>query len=293
MADGLDLDSTEVRHGVLASLLDSTYRTARIPFKDHVIPGTINAVDYDLGNQFITYFDSDVSATTGSPGGGNNGTKYRNDGVDIEPSIDPQGFEYNVGWTETLEWLTYTATVEQSGTYDVEVRVASDVGGGSFQLLIDDVQIGSNLVVNDTGGWQSWVSVWLHDIELEAGVHILKMAVRAGSFNINTITFSEASTVGVEQSGLPDAFQIASVFPNPAYDEVNVNFITGKPTRVRSEMYDMVGRRVAATGWRSFGVGDQRISFSPGVGAGMYMIRLTVDDGSQLQQFERTVTVLN
>ena len=75
MAEGLDLDSTVARRGVLASLTDSLYRFLRVPFKDHVIPGTINAVDYDIGNQFTTYFDSDVSNTGEGSGAWNSGER--------------------------------------------------------------------------------------------------------------------------------------------------------------------------------------------------------------------------
>ena len=43
----------------------------------------------------------DPWAVSGTPGSGNTGGAYRNDGVDIEASTDPQGCAYNVGWIET------------------------------------------------------------------------------------------------------------------------------------------------------------------------------------------------
>ncbi|NND70018.1 MAG: cellulase family glycosylhydrolase [Rhodothermales bacterium] len=292
MAEGLDLDSSDTRPGVLASLLDSTYRFLRVPFRDHVIPGTINAVDYDIGNQFTTYFDSDVSATTGTPGGGNNGTKYRNDGVDIETSTDPLGYKYNVGWTQTLEFLTYTVNVETSGIYDIDVRVASDVGGGAFQLLIDDVQLGSNVTVTDTGGWQNWITVSLEGIELTAGQHILKMAVRTGDFNINTYTFEliTATSIDDESPSLDD--RLVSIFPNPAVNAFEVEFLLQRPSAAGVEIFDMLGRRVHTEAPQAFQQGRHSVLLAPQLAAGVYLVQLSVGSSEDRRTFSKTVSVV-
>ena len=101
-ARSLHVDSCRVNRGLLESLFNPNFGTARIPLKAHTIPGVISAADYDIGNQGVTYNDTDVWATTGAAGGGNTGTKYRNDGVDIEVSRDTSGVGYSVGVDETL-----------------------------------------------------------------------------------------------------------------------------------------------------------------------------------------------
>lgn len=293
MAEGLDLDSCEVRSGVLAALFNPDYATMRVPFKEHVIPGTINAVDYDLGNQGVTYSDSDVMATTGAPGGGNNGTKYRNDGVDIEPSTDPQGFDFNVGWTQILEWLSYTVHVETTGLYDVEIRVASALGGGAFRLSLDDERLGPDLEVANTGGWQNWVSVWLRDVSLTAGEHILKLLVRREGFNVNTMRFTLRSATDIEEPpGVPSRTRLVGPYPNPFGEEVRMAFDAARAVRARLEVFDVLGRRVFAQPWQAFGGGTHTLTLRPGLASGSYFFRLIVDDGLRPQSFTGPLIVL-
>ncbi len=292
MAEGLDLDSSEVRLGVLAALSNPDFATMRVPFKEHVIPGTINAVDYDLGNQGVTYSDSDVMATTGAPGGGNNGTKYRNDGVDIEASTDPEGFDFNVGWTQTLEWLTYTVHVEATGRYDVEIRVASAVGGGAFRLLLDDERLGPDLEVTNTGGWQNWVSVWLRDVPLPAGQHVLKLLVRREGFNVNTMQFTLLSATDIEEAPVVGRMgELLAHYPNPFEEAVRIVFHTERAVRARLEVFDVLGRRVLVRPWQAFAGGDHSLTLRPGLSPGSYFLRLILDDGGQGQSFTRPIIV--
>ncbi len=293
MAEGLDLDSCEVRLGVLAALFDPAYATLRVPFKDHVIPGEINAVDYDLGNQGVTYNDSDVMATTGAPGGGNNGGQYRNDGVDIERSTDPEGFAYNVGWMNTLEWLIYTVTIETAGRYDVEVRVASAVGGGRIRLLIDNERIGEDLAIPNTGGWQNWISVWLRDVALPAGEHTLKLLVRSEGGNVNRLRFTLVAATDVEHSApVPGGARFLGHYPNPFSEEVRVQFESDVAVRARLSVFDVLGRAVHAGPWQSFGAGLQTLSVRPRLAPGTYLYRLVLDDGRRRQSFQRAMVML-
>lgn len=290
MAEGLDLDSCEVRSGVMAALFDPNFGTMRRPFKEHVIPGLINAADYDEGMQAVTYWDTDFAATTGAPGGGNNGTKYRNDGVDIELSTDPQGFRYNVGWMETSEWITYTVNVETAGIYDIEVRVASDPGGGRLRILMDDVAVGSDLLIGSTGGWQNWVTAALRGVSLEAGEQRLKLQVVAGGFNVNRMVFRLISGVGVED--VPDTgetLRLDAPYPNPFTDDVRVRFETGVTANVSVKLFDVLGREVHAVPSQVFAAGTHSISVRPGLAAGVYMLQLSFDDGRGESVMHRTI----
>lgn len=288
MAEGLDLDSCALRPDVLAALFNPDYATLRAPFKNHQIPGHVNAVDYDLGDHGTTYWDSDVMATTGSPGGGNNGGKYRNDGVDIESSTDPEGYAYNVGWINRDEWLTYTVNIQTAGTYDLEIRVASDVGGGRFKVLIDDLQIGSDLTVGNTGGWQSWTSVWLRDVSLPAGQHNLALLIVAGDFNLNRMRFtllSGSNTGGRQGKGMLGSY------PNPAFDGAQVAFYVDAAVRARLEVFDILGRMVFDQPWQSFAAGTHALTVRAELSSGLYVYRLSLDDGVELQSFTSSMVV--
>ena len=142
------------------------------------IPGTIEAENYDLGGQGNAYNDSDTL---------NSGGLYRpSDGVDIEACSDTGG-GYDVGWINNNEWLVYTISVKDSGTYRIGARVSSNSTGGSFHFEIDNNDITGTVNVSSTGGWQNWITVLTKDFSLSAGIHKLKFFANSAGFNINKI----------------------------------------------------------------------------------------------------------
>jgi hypothetical protein len=287
MAEGLDMDSCEVRPGVLASLVDPDYATLRQPYRRNVIPGYLNAAEYDIGNHGVTYFDSDYMATTGAPGGGNNGARYRNDGVDIALASDPRGDKHYVGWTEANEWMSYTFEAAVPGSYDIEVRVASPDGGGLFRLLIDGARVGEDIRVIRTGGDQVWASVRVQDVPIATGRHSLTFSILEGGFNVNRIYFG--------LSGDPDAFsdmQLFGHFPEPVADVLHVQFRTIRPAEATLTVFDALGRLVLSTESRGFDAGTSSFPVSLGLVPGTYFYRLALDDGERRQRFEKSFTLV-
>ncbi|MEM6782310.1 MAG: cellulase family glycosylhydrolase [Bacteroidota bacterium] len=292
LADNLALDRSVLRPGVLASLLDPDYATLRLPFKEHTIPGTIDFVDYDLGNEGTTYRDSESLNTSGMPRNANNGGAYRNDGVDMERSTDPLGGPYNIGWTETLEMTSYTVTVEQSGRYTVEFRVASNVGGGQFSLFLDGQQRTPLIDVGNTGGWQSWQTVTVEDVILPAGEHILEVVSRRPGHNLNRMTFTFVEPVATEDDAQPAEAALLGVYPNPTVGEATLAFRTPTDAEARTEVFDLIGRLVWTSETSRVASGTHRITVPDTLTAGVYVVRLSLDDGRAVQTFERRVSVL-
>ena len=140
MAINLAIENCESRPGVIPALMDSTYGESPVPVTAHSIPGTIAAVDYDIGARNVAYTDVDYMNT--GNGGYNWGWSYRNDGVDIEANGDENGLPYNVGWTAVGEWIGYTIEDVTAGTYDLLVRVSSNVDGGIFFLELNGTNLG-------------------------------------------------------------------------------------------------------------------------------------------------------
>ncbi len=295
MAEGLDLDSCITRPGVLAALLDPNYATLRKPFKEHPIPGVVNAVDYDIGHAGATYHDTDLMRVDGRDGVGNQGYEYRNDGVDIQKSEDPEGFEYNVGWIETSEWLTWTVQIATEGIYDIEFRVAADASGngGILILALDNERIGPNVVVPVTGGWQTWQSVWLRDVALPAGEHVLRMNVRNGGFNLNRMRFTLKQATSAEQADeIPEGMHLEGAWPNPFSGEVQLAFRTDRPVRARLEVVDVLGRTVYSRPPEAFGAGEHAMSIRPDLPPGMYFSRLFLNDGERTHLLTTSVTTI-
>jgi glucosylceramidase len=120
------------------------------------IPGTIAAVDFDNGGQGSAYSDR----TPGNAGGA-----YRATDVDIE-AASLGGFD--VGWIDPGEWLQYTVSVAQSGSYTAAFTVAAPAQGGTFHLEMNGASVTGPLTIPNTGGWQSWTTVTT-TVSLNAG----------------------------------------------------------------------------------------------------------------------------
>ncbi len=149
------------------------------PYKTLVIPGTIEAEDYDNGCNGIAYYDLDAL---------NYGGKYRTDAVDILTCSDLGG-GYMISRISTGEWLKYTVNVDSTGLYKVDIRVSSTVTGAMFHIEFDSVDISGSLTAPNTSGAQVFTSI-RKELNISAGKHIMKIYIDKGGFNLNNITFS-------------------------------------------------------------------------------------------------------
>ena len=131
------------------------------------LPGIIQAEDFDDGASGISYYD----ATPGNTGG-----YYRSTDVDIEACTDTGG-GFSLGYVGAGEWLAYTVNVAASGTYDIDVRVASERAGGTFHIEINGVNVTGLLTVPSTGAWQSWTSIRKTGVTLNAGQQLLRLVM--------------------------------------------------------------------------------------------------------------------
>jgi hypothetical protein len=133
------------------------------------LPGVIQAEDYDLGGEGIAYHDTTA---------GNSGGAYRSDDVDIRVTTDSSG-GYNLKSVRASEWLAYTVNVAASGTYSLDVRVASLGPGGTIHFTLDGTDVTGPIALPDTGDWNTWTTVTTTGVVLPAGIHVLKLLVDA------------------------------------------------------------------------------------------------------------------
>ena len=295
MAQNLELDSARVNRGLLAAFFDPEFGTKQKPFKEHELPGIVNAADYDLGNQGIAYNDTDYWATTGSPGGGNSGTKYRNDGVDIQSSTDPSGFKYNVGWTERFEWMEYTVDILEDGIYEIDIRGASASGGeraGTDVIFSMDSERIGEIEVGNTGGWQNWVTRQVRTPELKAGSgRVLRVTFADREVNLNRMTFRKVSPVSVETERILMEPELLATYPNPFTEEVNISFSTPELVSVSAVLYDVLGRQVFESEKASYGAGRHEFALVPDLAPGVYILRLQLTGSQDPQTFTRPLVV--
>jgi endoglucanase len=145
-----------------------------------LIPGIIQAENFDVGGEGLAYHDSDAT---------NNGTQYRlSDGVDIEATTDAGG-GYDIGWTFAGEWMQYMVNVTEAGTYTLQARVASILTGQTFYITMDGVNISGTMTVPNTGAYQTWQTISVTTPILTAGQHKMRIVETTGGYNFNYVTF--------------------------------------------------------------------------------------------------------
>ncbi|NNC49558.1 MAG: T9SS type A sorting domain-containing protein [Flaviramulus sp.] len=168
------------------------------------IPGVIEPAHYDEyegGNgQNIAYYDSSID---------NQGGFRPNEYVDAST----EGSEGDtVGWLSGGEWLEYTVDVQTTGCYDLSIRYASGntSGGGPIYFEVDGVKVSQDIIFTHTGDWGIWNTKATSNLDLTAGIHVLRLVVTNGEVNLGRMTFSYnavACTPPGENTGLPFDFE--------------------------------------------------------------------------------------
>jgi hypothetical protein len=162
---------------------------------------------------------------------------YLMSGLFSEPTSDVDGF-LNIGWTDVNDWAEYKISVEKSGTYNLNARVAG-TGQGAMQFLIDG-QVKTLVKTTSTGSWQTWKNV-SEKIELDAGEHILKMLVKSAGFNINWIDISNTTAVKSDIEIIE-----TEVYPNPVTNGI-LNIVLNRAQsggEFKCRLFDVYGKQV-------------------------------------------------
>ena len=164
----------------------------QLPYLDvaFTIPGIIEPGNYD---KFEGGIGQNISYVDGSQ---NNEGDYRtNEYVD---AVNSGSEGKTIGWLSAGEWLEYTIDVETAGKYDLSFRYTSgnSNGGGPFYFEIDGKKISSDFTVLSTGGWNTWATKQVNNIEFTQGKHILRLVVTSGEFNLGKLTFTYAAPLG-------------------------------------------------------------------------------------------------
>ena len=141
MANSVHIDSCQINQGLIRALIDTTYNSRKSPYSNFDPPGLLPAVNYDLGNNNVAYYDNQVedpSKFSPETKSWNNGWSYRNDGVDIGITNNNNDKAYFVGWIDDNEWMNYTINPSKPGNFELLVEVASYSNGTKLSVKIND-----------------------------------------------------------------------------------------------------------------------------------------------------------
>lgn len=181
------------------------------PFKSEpiVLPGILEAEDFDNGPNGVAYSDSDNK---------NEGGKYRSDsGVDIDNG--PNG-GFVVGWTASGEWLEYTVKVEAEQVMDWSAKVSSGLTGSAFRIYMGNTDITGKVSVPQTASsdWSVYTEVkGRTTIAMPVGTYSLRLAIEGSYCNIDKVTFSNTQPLGVDNikivkfDGVYEVFSVVGI----------------------------------------------------------------------------------
>lgn len=144
-----------------------------------LIPGRIEAEAFDTGDNGVAYLDNNAQT----------GVNFRSEDVDIQPTTDSAGGDYNIGWTQAGEWFQYTVNIAEAGLYQIIARTATNYAGPStFSMSINGQNI-ANFSTGTTGGWQSFQNLNADNIALKAGIQTIRVTQNTGGVNLNFFNF--------------------------------------------------------------------------------------------------------
>ncbi|MDD5687371.1 MAG: carbohydrate-binding protein [Elusimicrobia bacterium] len=146
---------------------------------DTITPTTIQVEDFDMMTAGLGQGEAYKDTESANQGG-----VYRTaDGVDIETF--PGG--YDIGWTKPGEWLEYSINVQQSGEYNISLKVAGGAGVHGPVHLEFGPHHGTPYVVTNstaiynTGGWYSWTTFTFTGVSLTSGIQVMKLVMDNGT----------------------------------------------------------------------------------------------------------------
>lgn len=150
------------------------------------LPGTIQAENFDKGDDGVTYHDSNSNKE-------GDASSYRSDGgVDI---VNGNGGKA-IGYTNTDEWLEYTVNVKEAGYYNYKAVASSGTTGSGFQLALSDIDgltnITNKINVPQTASsdWSKYTTISGRTlIPLKEGDQVIRLTITGSSCNIDKIIF--------------------------------------------------------------------------------------------------------
>ncbi|NJK86120.1 MAG: carbohydrate-binding protein, partial [Bacteroidales bacterium] len=228
-------------------------------FIPHQIPGTINATDFDYGGEGIAYHDAETDNQGSGP--------RQNEWVDTENSDNNKP---NVGWIISGEWLEYSIRVDETNTYKVNVRIASNSNAarGPLKFIVNGEERAS-LTTPNTGGWNVF-KTYSTTLQLSEEDTLLRLDMGNGNFNVGNLVFSITNIT----SDIHDMNSTKiNVYPVPFRNEL---ILTTEEQIQKIEIIDITGRIVLTSVPVTSGV----VLNTASVKEGTYVLKTTMKDGT-------------
>ena len=162
-------------------------------------------------------------------------------GITTQTTIDING-GLNVTSISANDWLDYSLNIQKSGDYRVEFRVASNAGGGKFELRKATQAVLSSNLVNSTGGLQKWVTI-SDTISLTSGKQTLRIQAITAGWNLNWINFVYLYPTSAQELSMNGGNSL-QVLPNPVSSNFTIKYDLADLSPVEFILYSLNGTLV-------------------------------------------------
>lgn len=247
-----------------------------------MVPGTIEAKNYDEGGEGIAYHDVDAN---------NAGLIYRPDeGVDLSGD----GGSTHVYWIVASEWIEYTFEVEEEGNYAIKPYFATVPGFGNFKLLIDNEDVSGKIRVTGTGSFINFQAFEVNPVALEAGTHIMRFEFdtdfdsekKNWLFSFNKVDVEKSNLVSSEiDEILPAEFSLFQNYPNPFNPNTAISYQLAENSWVEVKVFDLLGREIATLVNDQQPAGIHTVNFDASKqSSGVYLYTIQAGDFRQVKK---------
>lgn len=203
------------------------FESVQKPYKDHSIPGRIEAEDFDLGGQGVGFYDLEKK---------NKNTEYRTD-VNEYVSIGSGASNYCVTSTEAGEWLNYTVNIKEAGSYKVTFNYSSRISVNQGIRLIANDRTVLNCKLEGPGRIGNYVQ-HSETVLLPEGECELKVQFVEGNMNLDYMEFEKSSGTGLDDISLDNSL---SPYPVPFSKEVYIPVYSDCKTAADFAIYNSSG----------------------------------------------------
>lgn len=144
----------------------------------------LQAEDFDQGGEGVAYHDAEAI----NLGEFVSGLRYRDSGVDIEPSKDTDATP-SVGWIAPGEWLRYT-TALTAGTYTLNVRMSTPSAVPVPVRVLINGTLAKTLSITSSGSYYTWKTYSFTGVTVaNSGPAVVRIEFPNGNVNFNWMEF--------------------------------------------------------------------------------------------------------
>ena len=163
------------------------------------IPGRVEAENFNLGSQGISFRDT----TLGNSGGS---TFRPEEDVDIR-TVSDYGSGYAVTQIAAGEWTNYTVNIAETADYYLSLRAAATTDNIPVTVKLNDTTLGT-ILVSSTGSLNTFQTFVLDDLPLTAGNNqTLRLEFPSGGLDVNWVQFEKPGPWGGLAGTLPGKIQ--------------------------------------------------------------------------------------